>query len=370
MTPELCPRMSQLARSFQRIRYHRLRFEVIASFPSVCAGAYCAGFVKDATDPINSKSAASTLLASGGTATKIWQSTEVVVNKIPDLYYTSTASSEERWSSPGSFVITQMASNDQAGSYQVFLHWDVSFSEPTYETPEGAGDDGFATALADLYASSDNPYLGVRGGGSWVPASPAHFSPKLQEGDVVRVLGMRYAATENSSGTLDGIFGFCLISCYSSGGQLYLGPVDDKGARTTQNFHGVSYVMAKGEKGELTRKTPNSLRGSWYLCPKRPCRGYGKPRSPYLIGQQSPPVDTPSDPTSSYFQECMGSTSQEYISPTLEKCTPPCETLRPSSEMTPPLDLATLSRSLEQLMKYLRSSQEESADCDSEFEEV
>lgn len=63
ITPEIFPRMGVLGKAFQRIRYHRLRFEVVAGWPSTVSGAYVAGFVKDATDPVSSASATSTLLA-------------------------------------------------------------------------------------------------------------------------------------------------------------------------------------------------------------------------------------------------------------------------------------------------------------------
>lgn len=260
VTPQAFPRLGQLAKSFQRIRYHRLRFEIITGCPTTASGVYVAGFVKDARDPVKDSTASATLLASGGEVVKMWQSTEVVVGRLPDLYYTSANTAEQRWSSPGSLVISLISPPDTKVTIQVFVHWDVALSQPTYESGESSPDsDGFVTVKLDAYASNDNPYLSVRSGNSWRPMTPDDFTPALEDKQILTVLSMRYAATENSSGNLDGIFGFRKIGVKDR----FLYPIDDRNNKSDQNFHGQTYILFAGEKCSV-ENPPNFQRARWY----------------------------------------------------------------------------------------------------------
>lgn len=250
--------MGQLGKSFQRIRYHRLRFEIVAGWPSTVSGAYVAGFVKDATDPVTSATASSTLLASGGTAVKFWQSTNVMVGNLPDLYYTSSAPDAERWASPGSFVIAAVGAPNVSATFEIFCHWDVSFSEPTYEADSRAS--GFTTCLTDAYTSQGNKYLSKRKGSDWEPLTYADFSPALYTDVTVTVLSMRYASVQNSSSVLSGVFGFRQMK--ATGGKVY--PVDELGKTSSQSFFDETYALFTGEKVELF-SPPNELTAPWFL---------------------------------------------------------------------------------------------------------
>lgn len=257
MTPEACPRMGQLGRSFQRIRYHRLRFEVVAGWPSTVSGSYVAGFVKDATDPVKGSSATATLLASGGTATKFWQSSNIVVGALPDLYYTSTDPEEQRWASPGSFVISVVGPPSTTATFEVFVHWDVSFYEPTYESGGKVG--GFSTALVDLYTSAGNSYLSKRKSDDWEPAVVTDFSPPLFSGAELTLLSMRSASVRNSSGVFSGVFNFRRVKVIS--GAIY--PIDDLANYSKEKFFDQDYVIFAGEKAEVV-KPPNLSAVSWF----------------------------------------------------------------------------------------------------------
>lgn len=368
VNPEILPRLSQLSRSFQRIKYHRLRFEVVAGFPSTSSGGYVAGFVKDATDPMRESSAATTLLASGGTCVKAWQSTEVVVQSLPDLYYTSTAPNSERWSSPGSFVIAWTSPNTVEGNFSVYVHWDVTLSAATYED-EGEGEEtGFATCLADAYTSTGNPYLSVRNGSSWTPMKATHFSPVLKSGDRVTLLSFKFGSYQNSSGTLDGLYGFRRLLCVGNGSSSYIKPIDEKGDSMTVNFHDEAYVLFKGEKGELARASLNSLRVSWFLSPTRVSPDFpttsGKCLQEPLL--QSPVSESPS--SISCFPDSTEKLSQEnmpLLEPSYTSCSMRYET---SSEIPPPSPVVTLLRSLEKRMEHLLSLQERSTEPSEEFE--
>lgn len=360
ISPELFPRLSQLAKSFQRIRYHRLRFEIVASWPTTTAGTYVSGFVKDATDPVRGSSAASTLLASGGTATKVWQSTEVIVGRLPDLYYTSSDPNSERWSSPGSFVISLISPPTVEGSLEVFVHWDVTLTEPTYEEPEGSSDDGFTAARFDFYTSKNNPYLSKRSKDTWAPVNFGDFSPPLKDGDTVRFLSFKFGSVQNSSQVLSGLFGFHTVKAIGS----YVYPVDDKGDRSTENFYDEVYVIAKGEKGQLERARKDLSLASWYLSPPAPsrplpiARSWCRHEAPNLRGAGR------CAPRTSYSPDCMESTSPEPTSPTSETLGTSFERSETLSNPTLPSTQDRLYPLLEKLMEHLELSQVRSSNED------
>lgn len=365
VTPELFPRLSQLSKSFQRIRYHRLRFEVVASWPSTAGGAYVAGFVKDATDPVHSLNAATTLLASGGTATKVWQSTEVIVNSLPDLYYTSSDSNSVRWSSPGSFVAALMSKTTDSGSLQVYAHWDVSLSEPTYETPDNA-DDGYAVLNVDAYTSQGNAYLSKRNGSDWTPLLPSDFFPALKSGDKLHLVSFRYASVASTGGALNGLFGFHTLSC--TAGAVY--PVDDQGNYSTQKFFDEVYVLSKGERAQIGRETPNVQRAPWFIS-TRPALRPLLITAPWLLAGRPFPPPAPHSPCSdSSWPPCSTRTDQDITSLTSKELATSSSPLMDASRRAPPSNQATLSRLLEQLTPFLRSSQERSPDSLEEFEMV
>lgn len=328
------------------------------------------GFVKDATDPLRENSAATTLLASGGTCVKVWQSTEVVVQSLPDLYYTSSAPNSERWSSPGSFVIAFTSPAGVEGNFSVYVHWDVTLSAATYED-EGEGEEtGFATCLRDAYTSTGNSYLSVRKGDSWEPLRGTHFSPALKSGDRVTLLSFKFGSYQNSSGTLDGLYGFRRLLCVGNGGSSVLKPIDENGSSMTVNFHDECYVLFKGEKGELVRASLNSLRASWFLCPSRASPDFPTTSGKCLQEHQPlyPVLDSAS--SASYCQASSESSNQ-VCTPLLEPSFTSCsERLETSSKAARPSPVETLLLSLERRMERLLSLQEKSTESCEEFELV
>lgn len=363
ITPELFPRLKQLSKSFQRIRYHRLRFEVVASWPSTASGTYVAGFIKDATDPARDDTVASTLLASGGTATKVWQSTEVIVNGFPDLYYTSSDPSSQRWSSPGSFVISLISPNSLEGNCEVFVHWDVTLSEPTYEAQQGEADDGFTTCLLDVYTSKGNTYLSKRKGSDWTPLEVTDFSPPLKNGDMVTYGSFRFGSVMNSSSTFSGVVGFHTIQVSGS----YIYPLDDLGARSTQNFYDETYVLAKGEKGQVERKEAVFRQASWYLSPPPPSVPSPIERSWCHHGALSRLGGSILGPRISSSPDCTMSLQPESMIPISETYYPPLEPSTNSCSESPPSSVDKLSVLLERLMERLDNSTESSTKS-SDFE--
>lgn len=333
--------MGQLGRSFQRIRYHRLRFEVVAGWPSVVSGTYVAGFVRDATDPVTEANAAATLLASGGTATKFWQSTNVTVGELPDLYYTSSDPEEQRWASPGSFVIAVVGPPSLESTFEVFCHWDVSFYEPSYEGGSRY-EQGFSTVLADLYTSKGNRYLSKRSGNDWEPATWLDFSPPLFEGAIVTVLSMRSASTSAVGGTtINGVYNFRQLK--ATGNAVF--PIDDRARTSGEPFFDECYILFKGEKLDV-QKPPNVTVASWFLSTLRRHEHYGsfecrrraqlQSQEPSLIGRPCflMPTSSSTDPTPSTQPPKQSSSN--------------CENLIKTSLTSS--DRETLCRLMEQLM--------------------
>lgn len=289
ITPAYFPRLSRLSGAFQRIRYHRLRFEVVTGTSTSTGGLYVVGFVKDATDPISAANASSTLLASGGTATKYWQSVDCVVNNLPGLYYTSPSDAEPRWSSPGSFVIYSIAAPTQKVSLEVFAHWSVTLSQPSYEDPSQVNDGGFHTAKYDISTWAGKNYLQKRENtGEWSLVVPSDFDPPLSHSAYYRMLGFRYSSVQDDKGVLEGIFGFCRIKM-GSADESGCYPVNDRNVVSDLAFHDSVWVIAQGEKVAREDPPENYLRAPWFSSPLPACSSYGRLlRQQGLSSQRSP----------------------------------------------------------------------------------
>lgn len=358
ITPELFPRMGQLGKSFQRIRYHRLRFEIVAGWPSSTAGTYIAGFVKDATDPVTESSAASTLLASGGSAVKFWQSTNVTVGALPDLYYTSSDPEEARWASPGSFVIAVVGAPNVAASFEVYCHWDVSFYEPTYES--ASRHSGFCTALAHMYTSKGNPYLSKRKANDWTPVLFSDFSPPLYEGAILTVLSMRYASVQNSGQVLNGVFGYRQLKA-SSGRVL---PVDDRMTQSTQDFFDEDYALFQGEKIQVT-SPPNELQTQWFISTLG--RHVRSGLSKFPISPQRSELERRQTRSESCSIPCSSAMDQSSTIPSSKDASHNCPPLEKLLKLVPSLKPEDLSLLMEQLTEYqpqLRAGSTTSCDDD------
>lgn len=307
-----------------------------------------AGFVKDATDAIATSNAATTLLASGGTATKVWQSTEVIVGKLPDLYYTSTDPKSQRWSSPGSFVISMVGQASSSGELQVFVHWDVTLTEPTYEGSKEEDTDGFVSCKTAMYTSASNKYLSKRNGSDWTPVVYGDFSPPLKAGDIVELGHFKFCSVMNTSSTLSGMYGFQKLK--ASSGTVY--PVDERSLVSSENFFDEVYVLAEGEKG-LLRRTENLLRASWYLSPSPRSLPSPITRSWFLQGAHNQLVGVASDPSTSCCQDCMEKLHQDCMPPTSEKFESSLPPLRDTSVTLPGSKEVPLSTVLDSLMDSL-----------------
>lgn len=138
VTPADFARLKGIAKSFQRIKWVELSFEVHMQNSSATPGGYVAGFVPDPEDSFEgSEDDLNRLTSSPGSKTqKMWESCFVKARPPKTLLFTSS-SVEPRLFSPGQFILlTDGETSATDSSCTVFVHWKVSLSVPSVENEE------------------------------------------------------------------------------------------------------------------------------------------------------------------------------------------------------------------------------------------
>jgi hypothetical protein len=134
VTPNIGPRLKTLASAWQRLKYHRMRFQVNATGSSLVGGSYVAAFVPDPADKPPLNNADSWVMAhTGATSSSWWVSVDVDGPPPPQVMYTNFEQSEPRLSSPGRFVLACI--NPPSADTTININWDwrVTFSQPSLE---------------------------------------------------------------------------------------------------------------------------------------------------------------------------------------------------------------------------------------------
>lgn len=134
VTPNIGPRLKTLASAWQRLRYHRMRFQINATGSSLVGGSYVAAFIPDPVDKPPLRNADSWVMAhTGATSSSWWVSVDVDGPPPPQLMYTNFEQSEPRLSSPGRFVLACI--NPPSADTTININWDwrVTFSQPSLE---------------------------------------------------------------------------------------------------------------------------------------------------------------------------------------------------------------------------------------------
>ena len=134
ITPNIGPRLKTLASAWQRLRYHRMRFQVNATGSSLVGGSYVAAFIPDPADKPPLNNADSWVMAhTGATSSSWWVSVDVDGPPPPQVMYTNFEQSEPRLSSPGRFVLACI--NPPSSDTTININWDwrVTFSQPSLE---------------------------------------------------------------------------------------------------------------------------------------------------------------------------------------------------------------------------------------------
>lgn len=136
------PRLTLLARTYQRIQWLALDVNITAYASTMTTGGYIAGFVMDPEDrAVTSKQLAT---SPGTMIRKHYESSNVVMPKVATLFYTS-GGNEPRFVSPGSFwyIVDGLPSSN----IKVVLtaRWKVRLSRPFIEGSEDPALDFFST---------------------------------------------------------------------------------------------------------------------------------------------------------------------------------------------------------------------------------
>jgi hypothetical protein len=161
----LLPRLAAVSRTYQRISYKLLQFDVCAQNPSSTSGGYAAAWVADPDDNILRSS---NLLSHKGAVQRKWWEDAVVPGPVrPDQeFYTSlSVAGSLRFHSPGQFVIICDNPPSQAIVMTVNCKYSVVLSQPSIES--GAGD------TPDVIRAARD--LRVCTGESWLQSTVGNF---------------------------------------------------------------------------------------------------------------------------------------------------------------------------------------------------
>lgn len=142
VTPSIAPRLKALSIAWQRLRYHKLLFEVNASSSSAVGGEFVAAFIADPTDKPPMKNADRWVKAHAGSITSNWWKSINVRGPVPpQMMYTSFEASEPRFSSPGRFVLAVINPPTAQATMSVSLNWGVTFAQPSLEVELESAED-------------------------------------------------------------------------------------------------------------------------------------------------------------------------------------------------------------------------------------
>lgn len=196
VTPAVAARLETLATAWQRIKYHKLLFEVNASGSSLIGGEFVAAFIADPTDTPPMQGADRWIKAHQGSVTSSWwRSINVHGPCPPQVMYTSFESNEPRFSSPGRFVMAVVNPPSSDTTMSISLNWHVSFQQPSleYTIEEDAIyvlEEDSRLKITDFSAGKTfDPYLrkGLEVGDGTAYLTPEDFTPVLPPGVMLRL---------------------------------------------------------------------------------------------------------------------------------------------------------------------------------------
>lgn len=136
VSPGISPRLSQIAKAFQRIKWRSLTAYVTAQASAIISGGYVAGFIMDPED----KSVTVDHLASNrGAVTKKWYETAIIrMTPTSELYYTSPGV-DPRLEAPGRFWVISDGKPQSDINVVITFRWTCELSKATVERDANFG---------------------------------------------------------------------------------------------------------------------------------------------------------------------------------------------------------------------------------------
>lgn len=215
IVPALLPQLSRVAKTYQKIKWNSLTFEMSSHMPTTTVGGYVMAFRPDPADELpgdtleRKRSAVST---PGSVKDSIWNSRRLTIKSgngpygcLPNKPLFTSPSAEVRDYSPGSFWMVTDGDSTGAGSFSVTVHWDVTLSVESYESQVEEGIPDTLQAAVRLFCydgdqcprsadTSSSAYL------RWEGVFPEYPRPETNVG--LRV-GLTFGVLENGDASED-----------------------------------------------------------------------------------------------------------------------------------------------------------------------
>jgi len=172
--PQSLPQMAAIGKSYQKVHYNHLTFQIASRMATTTPGGYIAGFIPDAADLLpddvleRKRKLTSTPNSVG---INNWKSTSLTVTSgggrraqecLPQRQFFTSESADPREFSPGIFYLIADGAVASPGTISLIIHWDVTFHVQSYETniQEGIAGELFSSHLLYCYDTEDMPRSG------------------------------------------------------------------------------------------------------------------------------------------------------------------------------------------------------------------
>nr|QXV86524.1 coat protein [Nodaviridae sp.] len=134
ITPTITRRLSTQASLFQRVKYHKLTFDIQTQAPTTVSGGFVAAYYKDPSMDVGTGVEALNRMAAvqGSKTSKNWVSLEMPVTPSNDKLYTANGN-DIRLFSPGRFRMLTDGTPSIDVNITINLVWTCTFSEPALQ---------------------------------------------------------------------------------------------------------------------------------------------------------------------------------------------------------------------------------------------
>jgi len=204
--PRLTARLARMTSCYQRVKYKSMRFKVASKFASSTSGGYLAGVIADADDTFVTLDELAA--QKGSKSVKWWDSISINVPVTDELKYTS-AGSDARESSLGTFAIMVDGIPNTSGSMTLSVDYDVVCSKATYEQETAP----VANCVKAVYTKADDIGLADDNGGTAAADIRACFTGLPEHEQMYRLQSTAGFTVQSGTGNTDTrVFRFVLWS--------------------------------------------------------------------------------------------------------------------------------------------------------------